>query len=75
MADTTVAKWKQNGKIFLWTYLENKKNYPGWQFSADLVGANSLLQLFDKMTNANWSSFKDIYISKPTPQDTGDTQQ
>jgi hypothetical protein len=66
MADPVVAKWKQSGEIFLWTYLENKKNYPGWHFSADRVGASSLLQLFDKMVIAKWSSFKDISISRPT---------
>ncbi len=37
--------WKQSGKINLWRYTENKRNYPGWNLSADRAGCTSLLEL------------------------------
>jgi hypothetical protein len=67
MADPVVERWKQSGQIFFWTYLDNKKNYPGWHLTADRAGVDFFLQLFEKMANAKWSSFKNINISRPAP--------
>jgi hypothetical protein len=58
MPDPTVARWKQQGRVYLWRYKENRKNYPGWHFTADAVACNALLELFELMfvrsTSRSW---------------------
>ncbi len=35
MEDPAVAKWRQRGRVYLWQYQENTRNYPGWHMTAD----------------------------------------
>jgi hypothetical protein len=54
------------GKVYVWKYLENSRNYPGWNFTVDKIASASLLELLDLMKNCEWSSSKEIEISNPT---------
>lgn len=59
---------KQNiaGKVYAWKYLQNSRNYPGWNFTVDKIASGSLLELLDLMKHCEWSSRKEIVISNPT---------
>lgn len=61
-----IAKQNINGNIYAWKYLENSRNYPGWNFTADKNGCESLLELLDLMKLCEWSSKKEIITSIPT---------
>ena len=60
-----IEKQKINGKVYVWKYLENSRNYPGWNFTVDKIGSGSLLELLDLMKRCEWSSRKEIQISNP----------
>lgn len=66
MSDSKVNKWKQTGRIFLWQYMDNKKYYPGWHFTADKKACLSLVSLIDLMKTAEWSSSTILKISPPS---------
>ena len=61
-----IVKQKIDGKIYTWKYIENSRNYPGWNFTVDKTGSNSLLELLDLMKRCEWSSRKEMQISTPT---------
>jgi hypothetical protein len=54
------------GKVYTWKYLDNSKNYPGWNFTIDEKASNSLFDLFTLMKQCEWSSKKEIKTSIPT---------
>ena len=60
-----IAKWVQNGKVFLWRYTENTRNYTGWHLALDVLGGNSLLTLFSSMKVLNQPTMRTIRLSKP----------
>ena len=60
-----IDKWVQNGKVFLWRYTENTRNYPGWHLALDFPAANSLLTLFSLMKGLNQPTMRTIRLSKP----------
>lgn len=64
MPDTFVAKWKQHGYAYLWRY--KSKRHAGWHFTADDQACHALLDLFDRMINAQYSSQQTILVHKPT---------
>jgi hypothetical protein len=68
MSDPQIGKWKQRGKIYLWQYIDNIKNYPGWNFAADEKACMSLINLIDLMKTATWPSSIILNISAPTPK-------
>jgi len=68
MPDPIVNKWKQSGKVYLWKYKENTKNYPGWHLHADDEGCASLLILIDSMKKAQFPSERTLNIKPPTPK-------
>jgi hypothetical protein len=61
-----IDKHKIEGKVYTWNYLENSKNYPGWNFMVDKTASESLIELLNLMKLCEWSSRKEIQISKPT---------
>lgn len=65
MSDEIVKHWKQNGSLYLWRYLENTRNYPGWHLSANNLFCESFTDLFKKMLSAKWSSQKLLLITPP----------
>jgi hypothetical protein len=68
MSDPRIDCWRLHGKVFLWRFAENTRNYPGWDCTADPEGCRSLLDLFTLMADAACSSKKDITITRPTEE-------
>ena len=66
MHNSRVNTWKQSGKIYLWKYEENTKNYPGWHLHANNEGCASLQELIELMVKAKFSSERTISIIPPT---------
>ncbi len=42
-------EWKQTGTIFLWSYRENTRNFPGWHWAFDDPGLRSLIDLLGRL--------------------------
>lgn len=57
--------WKQSGRISLWRYTENERNFPGWHLNADAAGCRSLLALLE-MLAANGSGSRTVTVTAPT---------
>ena len=66
MGDPSVAKWRAAGKTYLWRYLDNEKNYPGWHLTADSPSCAALDRLFGLMATAKYSAQARISIIPPT---------
>src|SRR5258708_6729726 len=64
--NSLTLKYKFAGNIFLWKYLDNTPNYPGWNFSADKEGGQSLSVLLGEMLASEFASTKTIQVSKPS---------
>ena len=69
MPDPKVAKWKQKGCVYVWHYRDNLRNHPGWHMTADNDGCDALLELFDLMQHAEYSSRATVKLSEPHPLD------
>ncbi|MGS1079888.1 hypothetical protein [Pseudoxanthomonas beigongshangi] len=57
--------WRQSGRISLWRYTENERNYPGWHFNADAAGCHSLVALLDALSR-DGEGTRTVSISAPT---------
>lgn len=44
-----VDEWRQEGRLFVWRYLELRHHWRGWHFTADPVGCRSVRNLLDRM--------------------------
>lgn len=62
--------WKQSGRISIWRYTENERNYPGWNLNADRAGCHSLLNLLDALA-ADGAGSRSIAITAPTKAQLG----
>lgn len=65
MPDKSVDLWKQNGSLYFWRYLENTRNFPGWNLSANNLFCQSFADLAERMLTARWSSEKALLITPP----------
>ena len=63
--DKKIQKYKIEGKIAFWKFMENSKNYPGWNISFDKIGRQSLIELLEMMNNSQWPSKKELKLSSP----------
>ncbi|MDE5419972.1 hypothetical protein L3049_18440 [Labilibaculum sp. DW002] len=61
-----IQKYKIEGKVYTWTYKNNPRNYPAWNFTVDLKACESISALLNLMNNCEWSSKKTISIKLPT---------
>lgn len=61
-----IEKLNIEGKVYAWKYLENSRNYPGWNFTVDKNASERLLELLDLMRKCEWSTKKEIKTSTPT---------
>jgi len=61
-----IEKFKFVGEIYIWKYTSNNKNYPGWNLSLNISGAQSLLKLLDLMLQSEWSVKKAIEVNNVT---------
>lgn len=64
--DKVIEKFRISGKLFIWKYTENYKNYPGWNITVDNMGADKLDRLFELMINSEYPSEKQVDTYSPT---------
>lgn len=58
--------WDLRGKVFLWRYRENARNYPGWHCTADRAGSLSLIEFLGALQEASTAVWRTIPLSMPT---------
>jgi hypothetical protein len=63
---TQIEKHKIGGKVHIWTYKDNQRNYPGWNITTDLKASEQLTQLLNLMNLCDWSSKKTFRTESPT---------
>lgn len=61
-----INKYTVYGKFYCWTYKDNLRNYPGWNFTVDSKGSESLCELLNLMISCEWSTKKKISLELPT---------
>lgn len=44
-----VDEWVQEGRLYVWRYKQARRNWRGWQFTADPAGCRSVRNLLDRM--------------------------
>jgi len=59
--------WKQSGRISLWRYEPNDRNFLGWHLNADAAGCESLLALLDELPHGP-QPYRTLAITEPTPK-------
>ena len=59
-------KWKQSGNIYIWTYQDNPKNYPGWHMSGNDAGCNSISKLLEAFIDSPPEVIRTVQLSIPT---------
>lgn len=62
--------WTQSGRISLWRYTENERNFPGWHLNADAAGCQSLLALLEALA-ADGAGSRTIAVTAPTKAQLG----
>ena len=62
--DHTTHNWRQTGRIYLWHYVDNPKNYRGWHLAADADGCKSLRQLLASFQTALYSTKQRIDLDQ-----------
>lgn len=60
--------WRQSGRLFLWRFTENVRNYPGWHFMLDRAGSISISQLMHAMSRTSGNCIRTVQISQPTTE-------
>ncbi len=63
MSDPKVDRFKQRGSVWLWRDVSHRRNFPGWNVTADVEGCSSLVELLSRMINSNWGSSKTILLA------------
>lgn len=56
--------WKQEGRVSLWRYTANGRNYPGWHLNADKVGCASFLALLQELAGSP-GNHRTVQLSAP----------
>ena len=57
--------WSQSGRVSLWRYTENTKNYGGWHLNADAAGCRSLAALLRELASGG-SPTRSVRLTSPT---------
>jgi hypothetical protein len=63
---TTFDRWKFTGKVYLWHYSQNARNFPGWHLTADAAGCQSLIELFKLLGTTSSPATRRISVTPPT---------
>lgn len=59
---------KSEPSIFLWHYLENRRNFPGYHLTANLEGCKQLLDLLERHQETTESLTTGLSLSAVTPK-------
>jgi hypothetical protein len=64
--DNPAFKWQQRGRIYLWQYTENTRNFPGWHLVVDSSARDSLVALVVSLNEAQDPVHRTLEINRPT---------
>ena len=64
-----IEKFKISGRVYIWKYTDNGRNYPGWNMTVDNSASQELSQLFDMMEKCEWSTNKKVLTTQPTDKE------
>jgi len=64
-----IEKLKISGRVYIWKYTDNERNYPGWNLTVDNLASEELLVLFDMMGQCEWSTNKKLLTTRPTDKE------
>lgn len=53
-----------SGHIYIWKYIDNERNYPGWNITMDNLASQGVINLLDLMDQCEWSTNKTITTSQ-----------
>ncbi|MCP3943509.1 MAG: hypothetical protein GY710_18800 [Desulfobacteraceae bacterium] len=62
-----INQWKQKGKIYIWKYHDNPRNYHGWHFTGDSLGCDSLIEFLTLLSSAELGTYRTLKLNHPTP--------
>jgi hypothetical protein len=68
MPAVNVNKWTQKGQVYLWQYVENTRNYPGWHLTADETFRRSFADLIRRMLAAGYNCQKSLNVTSPAKE-------
>jgi hypothetical protein len=63
MSDPTVERWRQAGLISMWK--SKNPRWDRWNLTADDAACAGLVELLDRMENAQWPSKKELELIRP----------
>jgi hypothetical protein len=63
-----IETWKQSGRLFLWRFTDNVRNFPGWHFMLDSTGSKSIASLLHAMSKSATSCDRIVQVSQPTTE-------
>jgi hypothetical protein len=63
--------WKQRGRVSIWRYVESTHNFPGWHFTADEEGAESLALLVSAFEAEAPGASRAISVIPPSTAELG----
>jgi hypothetical protein len=58
--------WRQAGRLYLWRYTGNVRNFPGWHTSADRAGTTSMLELVSALQASDGPVHRTLSLTPPT---------
>ena len=61
-------EWKQNGRVSIWSYEGNPRNYPGWHLNCDEAGVASLRSLVASLANSQELARRTVSVTRPVQE-------
>lgn len=66
--EPSIHRWTPHGTVYVWRYLENVRNYPGWNIALDKSSQDGLKQLCLAFAGQTDYCYRTIPITRPTKQ-------
>jgi hypothetical protein len=63
-----IGSWKQSGRLFVWRFTDNVRNFPGWHYMLDSTGSKSIAGLLHAMSKSATSCIRVVQVSQPTTE-------
>ena len=68
MSDPHVDRWRPQGRVCMW---KHKSRHTDWNLAADEMACDALLDLLQRMRDAEWPSHRLFTLTKPEVTATG----
>jgi hypothetical protein len=64
--ESQIEKYKLKGRLFVWKFHPENRNYLGWNLTGDNEGCNSLIELLELMQTSSFPSHNTITTQPAT---------